>query len=68
MLPGMWWCAELPGEDAAEQLELMRSAFRVIRTVREKHACTQCDAIVQAPRLHGPSSGVSQDRGCWPAC
>ncbi len=25
-----------PGEDAAEQLELMRSAFRVIRTVREK--------------------------------
>ncbi|WP_435891823.1 IS66 family transposase zinc-finger binding domain-containing protein, partial [Klebsiella pneumoniae] len=30
------------GEDAAEQLELMRSAFRVIRTVREKHACTQC--------------------------
>ncbi len=36
------------GEDTAEQLELMRSAFRVIRTVREKHACTQCDAIVQA--------------------
>ncbi len=27
----------------------MRSAFRVIRTVREKHACTQCDAIVQTP-------------------
>ena len=37
----------------------MRSAFRVIRTVREKHACTKCDAIVQAPRLHVPSSGVS---------
>ncbi|ELJ10900.1 hypothetical protein WKC_01951, partial [Escherichia coli KTE157] len=39
----------VPGEeetDTAEQLELMRSAFRVIRTVREKHACTQCDAIV----------------------
>jgi transposase len=67
MLPGMW-LAEYLGEDAAEQLELMRNAFRVIRTVREKHACTQCDAIVQAPRLHGPSSGVSQDRGCWPAC
>ena len=31
----------VPGEeetDTAEQLELMRSAFRVIRTVREKHA------------------------------
>jgi transposase len=68
MLPGMWRSLSYLGEDAAEQLELMRNAFRVIRTVREKHACTQCDAIVQAPRLHGPSSGVSQDRGCWPAC
>ncbi len=28
--------------------ELMRNVFRVIRTVREKHACTQCDVIVQA--------------------
>lgn len=32
----------------------MRSAVRVIRTVREKHACTQCDAIVQAPALSRP--------------
>ncbi len=47
----------VPGEeetDTAEQLELMRSAFRVIRTVREKHACTQCDAIVQAPAPSRP--------------
>ena len=42
------------GEDTAEQLELMRSAFRVIRTVREKHACTQCDDIVQAPAPSRP--------------
>ncbi len=70
LLPAASCCPECGGslsylgEDAAEQLELMRSAFRVIRTVREKHACTQCDAIVQGPpRLHGPSSGVSQDRG-----
>ncbi|TLV15149.1 IS66 family transposase, partial [Klebsiella indica] len=42
------------GEDAAEQLELMRSAFRVIRTVREKHACTKCDRIVQAPAPSRP--------------
>lgn len=54
MLPAQSCCPECGGslsylgEDAAEQLELMRSAFRVIRTVREKHACTQCDAIVQA--------------------
>jgi transposase len=47
------------GEDAAEQLELMRSAFRVIRTVREKHACTKCDAIVQAPAPSRPIERVS---------
>nr|QEG95547.1 hypothetical protein EC0638J-ColB-ColM_00159 [Escherichia coli] len=35
------------GEDVAEQLELMLSAFRVIRTVQEKRACTKCDRIVQ---------------------
>ncbi|PRD13677.1 hypothetical protein CQW29_20335 [Pantoea coffeiphila] len=28
-----------PGKDATEQLELMQSVFRVIRTVLEKHAC-----------------------------
>ncbi len=37
----------------------MRSAFRVIRTVREKHACTQCDAIVQAPRLRPIERGIA---------
>ncbi|MEC9585026.1 IS66 family transposase, partial [Escherichia coli] len=48
------------GEDTAEQLELMHSAFRVIRTVREKHACTQCDAIVQAPAPSRPiERGIS---------
>lgn len=36
-------------EDTAEQLELIRSAFRVIRTVREKHSCGQSDFIIQAP-------------------
>ncbi|MFP2429084.1 IS66 family transposase zinc-finger binding domain-containing protein [Enterobacter ludwigii] len=60
MLPAASCCPECGGalsylgEDAAEQLELMRSAFRVIRTVREKHACTQCDAIVQAPAPSRP--------------
>lgn len=37
------------GEDTAEQLELIRSAFRVIRTVWEKHTCGQCNFISQAP-------------------
>jgi transposase len=48
----MWWCAELPGEDAAEQLELMRSAFRVIGPYTETAAV--CDAIVQAPAPSRP--------------
>ncbi|ERC58386.1 helix-turn-helix domain of transposase IS66 family protein [Escherichia coli B95] len=55
------------GEDTAEQLELMRSAFRVIRT-SGKHACTQCDAIVQAPAPSRPIERGIADRGCWPAC
>ncbi|MCQ8811993.1 transposase, partial [Escherichia coli] len=33
---------------------LMRSAFRVIRTVRVKHACTECDGFVQAPAPSRP--------------
>jgi transposase len=72
LLPAASCCPECGGalsylgEDAAEQLELMRSAFRVIRTVREKHACTQCDAIVQAPRLHGPSSGYRRTGAAGP--
>ena len=60
LLPAASCCPECGGalsylgEDAAEQLELMRSTFRVIRIVREKHACTQCDAIVQAPAPSRP--------------
>lgn len=42
------------GKYAAEQLELIRSAFRGIRTEREKHACIQCDRIVQAPAPSHP--------------
>ncbi|MBM9395094.1 hypothetical protein H1D26_25855, partial [Escherichia coli] len=30
------------------------SVVDIIRTVREKHACTQCDAIVQAPTPSRP--------------
>ena len=35
-------------------MELIRSAFRVIRTVREKHTCGQCDFITQAPAPSRP--------------
>lgn len=60
LLPAETCCPECGGalsyigEDAAEQLELMRSAFRVIRTIREKHACRRCDCIVQAPAPSRP--------------
>ena len=47
--PGCGGSLSYLGEDAAEQQELMHSVFRVIRTVQEKHTCTKCDSIVQAP-------------------
>ncbi|CAB5587051.1 Transposase and inactivated derivatives [Citrobacter werkmanii] len=43
---------------SAEQLELVSSALKVIRTVRVKKACTRCDCIVEAP---APSRPI--DRG-----
>ena len=45
-----------------EQLELMRSAFQVIRTVRENMPA-QNAMPSQAPRLRAPLSRVSPDQG-----
>ena len=56
------------GEDTAEQLELMRSAFRVIRTVREKHACKSATSSCRHLRRRAPSSVVSPGRGFWRGC
>jgi len=42
------------GEDVSEMLEFVPGRFKVIRTVRPKLACEQCDAIVQAPAPHRP--------------
>ena len=36
------------GEDVAEVLELVPASFKVVRHVREKHACRGCSRIVQA--------------------
>jgi transposase len=36
------------GEDVSEQLEIIDSAFKVIRHIRRKKACACCDHIVQA--------------------
>ena len=42
------------GEDVAEQLEFIPASFRVIRHVRPKFGCTQCDTLVQAPAPSRP--------------
>jgi transposase len=42
------------GEDVSEVLEYEPARFKVIRTVRTKLSCTQCDRIVQEPAPHRP--------------
>lgn len=42
------------GEDVSEMLEYVPAQFKVIRTVRPKFNCTQCDRIVQEPAPHRP--------------
>ena len=36
-------------DDVSETLEYVPASFKVIRHVRPRHACTQCETIVQAP-------------------
>src|SRR5439155_15315245 len=36
------------GEDVSEMLEYVPARFKVVRHVRPKLSCTQCDTIVQA--------------------
>jgi len=53
--PSETGCPECGGDMAylsevgTEQLELVSSALKVIRTVRVKKACVRCDCIVEAP-------------------
>jgi transposase len=42
------------GEDVAEVLEFVPGSFKVIRHVREKHACRGCSRIVQPPASSRP--------------
>jgi len=42
------------GEDVSEIIERVPSSFRVIRHVRPKLSCTQCQKIVQAPAASRP--------------
>src|SRR5487761_787472 len=42
------------GEDISEILERVPATYKVIRHVRVKMACTQCDVIVQAPAPSRP--------------
>ncbi len=56
------------GKSAAEQLELVSSALKVIRTVRVKKACTKCDCIVEAPASSRRQSAASRVPDYLPAC
>jgi transposase len=42
------------GEDVAEMLEYVRASFKVLRHVRPKLSCDDCDRIVQAPTPSRP--------------
>ncbi len=42
------------GEDVSEQLEIVNTAFKVIRHIRRKKACACCDRIVQVPAPSRP--------------
>ena len=42
------------GEDISEQLEYIPDSFKVIRHVRPKFSCKECDRIVEAPAASRP--------------
>ena len=47
----------LIGQDISEQLEYVPARFKVVRHIRPKLACTQCQAIFQA---HAPSRPIAR--------
>lgn len=53
------------GDDVSEKLEFVPGRFKVIRTVRPKLACKQCDATVQAEAPHGPIDRGLAGSGLW---
>ena len=61
--PGSDCCAECGGrlrkfgEDVSEQIEYIPESFKVIRHVRPKYACKDCDRIVEAP---APSRAIER--------
>jgi transposase len=46
-----WRCV---GEDVTEQLHYVPASFKVLRTVRPKYSCAQCQGMVQAPAPSRP--------------
>ena len=51
------------GEDISEMIERVPATFKVIRHVRPKLACTQCDKVVQAPAPSRPLARGSAGPG-----
>ena len=56
------------GEDVAEMLEYVRASFKVLRHVRPKLSCDDCDRIVQAPAPSRPIDRGLAGPGCWRMC
>jgi DNA repair exonuclease SbcCD ATPase subunit len=52
-------------EDVSEMLEYVRACFQVIRHVRPKLSCQQCERIVQARRRAGRLRADWRDQVCW---
>jgi transposase len=52
--PGCGGTLRKIGEDVTETLDYVPGRFKVIRHVRDKHACRSCDTVVQAPAPNHP--------------
>jgi transposase len=53
------------GQDVSEQLEYVPARFKVIRHVRPKLACVNCEAIFQAQRTEPAHCRGLPGRRCW---
>jgi transposase len=52
--PGCGGTLRKIGADVTETLDYVPGRFKVIRHVRDKHACRSCDTVVQAPAPNHP--------------
>jgi len=56
------------GQDVSEVLEWVPGSFKVMRYVRPKLSCANCERIVQAPAPSRPIERGLADLVCWLMC